>query len=186
MNLFHQHIWSKSTPQNTVLVQQDAISFLCRMELAGMPQSQIWHEIIHEMTPVMTNLYMPFNNLHYLYACGKSQRDDLADALLNKVILHAKQQVGPAQMIWQTVGLPALRGIYAFSLSKYQQSVDIFEPILSQIGCVGGSDAEIELFHMIYCFALLKCNEKNQAKMHFETHLMHYHKTPLHEYWFST
>ncbi|MDF1677461.1 MAG: hypothetical protein P1U32_02060 [Legionellaceae bacterium] len=185
VNLFHQHIWTDNDAKNTVLAQQDTLSFLCRMELAGMPQNDLWREVMPQITPACTSPYMVFNSMLYLYACGKNQHDDMAHHILKNAKLYATEQKGPAHTAWLDVGLPALDGIYAYSKANYHACIDAFTPILPQIGCVGGSDAEIELFHMIYCVALLKCNKKNQAKTHFGKHLMHYTNTPLQNVWFS-
>ncbi len=184
VNLYHQHIWTGNDAKNTVLVQQDTLSFLCRMELAEMPQNNLWPKVMAQITPTCTSPYMVFNSMHYLYACGKNQHDSMARQIIQNARLYATKLRGPAHAAWFEIGLPALDGMYAFSKANYRACVAAFTPILPQIGCIGGSDAEIELFHMIYCVALLKCNKKSQARTHFGEHLMHYSNTPLQNAWF--
>jgi tetratricopeptide (TPR) repeat protein len=187
MALFENNIWPhrKQNNASAVSTQQDIISFLCRMEIAGMPQDAYWPKLLQDITSVCITPYMPFNSAHYLYVCGKNKAFDLANMLLQQVEQHIKQQTGEAQKTWVDVGLPVIKGMYAFSQKHYLDTIQWFTPIMPHINRIGGSDAESDLFHMIYCFSLLQADQKNQATQHFNHYLSHHLHTHLHTTWFS-
>jgi tetratricopeptide (TPR) repeat protein len=187
MTLFENNIWPHRNQDGvaSVSTQQYIISFLCRMEIAGIPQETYWPRLLQDIAPECITPYTPFNSAHYLYACGKNKAYNLANTLLQHVEQHIKQQTGEAQKTWTDVGLPVIKGMYAFAQEHYPDTVRWFTPVISDINRIGGSDAESNLFHMIYCFSLLKINQQNQAMQHFNHHLSHHLNTHLHTTWFS-
>lgn len=178
--IFREHIWVNHDPlRETVLVQQDAISFLCRMDLIGMTPLDIWPAIFDKIKPIAAEPYTPFNSMHYLYVCGKTQAHDFASEILSKIHAHSHRQTGPAQHMWRTIGIPACKAMYEFGKGKHQLCINLFQDIIKNIGAVGGSDAEIDLFHMIFCSSLLNCNHKLTAMQHFDQYLSHYKRSVI-------
>src|SRR3990167_1896281 len=183
MQLFKSAIWRADSSVASVLVQQDAIMFLWRMAIAGMPQADYWSIVLEKSLPNLNQFYMPFNSVNYIYLCGKNNRSDLVEQILNKANRHAQTLNAVEKKVWLNVGIPFMQAVYEFSMEQYQIAVDLMAPIIAEVFCMGGSDAEDELYQMTYCCALLKLGKLDVAKQHFNQYLPHYSDSALAAYW---
>lgn len=181
-NQFYQGgIWGAN--QNTILEQLDAISYLWRMDMAGMPQDKKLLDLIEHVGEHPFEFYMPFINLHYAYALSRTGHEKEMEGMLTLAHQHAEKLGGVAQHLWRDITLPLLRASSAFGQENYQQAAHHFEKAITSVTQCGGSDAQDELFYQAYLVSLLKSGQTKIAESVFEKRLAHYKPTALGEYW---
>ncbi|MGA2654800.1 MAG: tetratricopeptide repeat protein [Gammaproteobacteria bacterium] len=169
--------------QNTILEQLDAIAYLWRMDMAGMPQDKKLLELVKHVGEHPFEFYMPFINLHYAYALSRTGHHKEVDHMLTLAKQHAEKLTGVQQHLWRDITLPLLHGSKAFGQENYQQAAKDFAPMISKVTQGGGSDAQDEMFYQAYLVSLIKSGETKTAQSVFDERLAHYKPTALGEYW---
>ncbi len=182
-NLYTTDIWGNAP--DSVLEQIDAISFLWRMDMAGLPQNEEWRKIDKHLGKHPIECYMPFNNAHFIYALVKSKGTEIANKAVQQIENDANTLSGNSYRLWHTITKPFLHGCIAFADGDYSRANEYLDPIINEVFCVGGSDAQDELFTQTYLLSLIKTNQRKKATNYFEKYLLHYQHTPLSQYWFE-
>lgn len=176
-------LWKES--QETVLVQLDAISYLWRMEMAGLTPSVSWKEIISYIKPHALHAYVPFNTMFFIYACARAKDDVLANHILNNAKAFSSTRIGATAFAWEFIGIPVIKASLAYGNGDYKTACELLVPILHDTPACGGSDAQIEILQEVYVTALIKNKQIAKAKKFFEQHLFFYHNTAIEENWFK-
>lgn len=181
--LFLNDIWGHQP--NSVLEQVDAIALLWRMEMAGMPQDKKWPDIVSHLHQNPLDHYMPFNNAHLIYALARTNDQKRITEVMKHLQSYADAQVGEIYKVWHHIALPLLQSCVAFANQDYKFACELMDPIMADVFCIGGSDAQDELFLQTYCLSLARSGQLTRAKNFFNQYLHHYEKTSLAKYWFS-
>lgn len=168
-----------------VSIELNAISLLWRMEMAGLACDKQWQLLIPYLQHQVFDHYMPFNNFHFMYALARAGDDQAVVQALKKLDLYAISQTGEKYRLWYTISKPFLHGCVAFTKQNYKQASKYFHPIIEQIFCVGGSDAQDEVFLQTYYISLKKSGQHQLARKFFKKYLSHYTNTKLGKYWDS-
>ena len=130
------------TSPDTVLEQIDAISYLWRMEMAGMAQDKKLQELAAHIGYHPFEFYLPFANAHYMYVLSRTGNRAGVQKMLDRVVEHAGKLTGAERHLWKEITLPLLKGCAAFGQGEYRAAADYFTPIMGSITQVGGSDAQ--------------------------------------------
>lgn len=178
LDIFKQKIWT-GDKTNEILVQLDSISLLWRLDILGSEHPELWPDIIDKMRPNCTSAYTTFNTAHFVYAASKNNLDDLANEIIRNAITYSNTQTDLARNAWKNIGLPCFKAIQSYAKQDYQQALLSLSQCIDKIGYIGGSDAEIELFHMLYCDCLTKTNHQRKSAEYFHYFLPHYENTML-------
>lgn len=171
------------TSPDTVLEQIDSISYLWRMDMAGMPQDKKLLELVGHAGYHPFEFHHPFSNAHYMYALSRSGNHAGVEQMLAKAKQHIALATGNEQRLWKTVALPLLEGCAAFGKGEYGAAVTRLTPIMGSVTQVGGSDAQDELFYQAYLVSLLRSGQAKSAQKVLKGKLAHYIPTALGEYW---
>jgi hypothetical protein len=182
IELYDHVIWAGASPDNT-LEQIDAVALLWRMDMVGISTTHKWQDIAKHLLHHSSDHYMPFNNGHFVYALTRANKSDLALTAIANVEKYARTLKGSQQDLWLRITIPFLKGCHAFASQDYRTVQQLWQPIISDIYQVGGSDAQVELFFQAYYYSCLKNKESSHANKFFETHLSHYQNTPLGQHW---
>lgn len=138
----------------------DAISFLWRFELMGGEiEPARWKPFVPFAEDRATDRLFPFMNAHYLYALVRAGGADTARAALTEL----SQPPGASFPSWD-VGLPLLRGVVALAEEDWTAAIKVMEPVIDRVGCVGGSDAQNDLFEQSYLVGLARSGRGNEAR----------------------
>ncbi|MGQ3889123.1 tetratricopeptide repeat protein [Legionella sp. CNM-1927-20] len=171
---------------NTILEQIDAISLLWRLDLAGLPQDNYFHQIIPYLGSHPFEHYIPFNNVHFIYCLTRADKSDLANKSLQSIKSYASTITSNCDRnLWQNIAWPLCSGIKYFAENNYQAAYDVMQPVIHSCFQLGGSDAQNEIYTQTFLSCLLKTNQQKKANDFFFTHLNHYRNTPLANYWFQ-
>lgn len=163
--------------------QIDSISLLWRMDMAGISQNENWEKIIPHLGQHPFQHFMPFNNAHCIYALARAQNITLATEVIKIIEQYAATQSGEKRRLWHTITHPLLRGCVAFAQQQYREASDLLQPVIENVFCVGGSDAQDELFLQTYFLSLRKSGQHKAATRFFKKYLAHYKNTALGDYW---
>lgn len=138
----------------------DAVSFLWRLELMGEAVDPArWDPIVPFAEERATDRIFPFMNAHYLYALGRGGRLDAARSALDAL---SRWPGSPARH-WE-VGLPLLRGVVDLAAEDWAAAAEAMAPVIDRASCVGGSDAQNDVFLQSYLVALARSGQAHEAR----------------------
>ncbi|HHL42219.1 MAG TPA: tetratricopeptide repeat protein [Hellea balneolensis] len=156
LEIYDQHIWSqeKSYSQDQV----GAVSFLARLEMAGVDVGNRWQEPAEYIAQRGLDLTLPFLSVQYLLGLAKAGRDE-AILLFNGITKKSK-----SDELWRNSALPLSIGIFALVKKRYDKAAKYLGRALIHIQEIGGSHAQRDLFEQLYLDALLKAGQMNTAQ----------------------
>ena len=163
----------------------DAISLLWRAELAGHRRDHEWRELAPNLIERANEQIFPFLNAHYAYALTRAGYDDVVEVALERLREHAFRQTGAAARVFRDVGLPLVTACVAFAAGEAARCAVLLEPILPEIACVGGSDAQNDLFRQTYLIALLDSGRQSEARRRLNARLEGRPPTPAEQVWLA-
>jgi tetratricopeptide (TPR) repeat protein len=166
-----------------VCINIDKISLFWRIELSGRCQDEKWLDIAKNIEPYCQQHYMPFINAHFIYALARAGMQDVVTKVLNNYKRHAAKQNGFYHRNWDLVGYHLLQAIVSFVNEKWDQCCELMKPYINIIGCVGGSDAQIDVFKQTYLVALIKAKRNKEAKAFLYDRAQSLPLTPLESSW---
>lgn len=176
--VFSETVWPH-TP-DMVSEQIDAIAFGWRMEMAGFPMGDFWRDVSSHATERAGEAFMPFLSAHYAYAFAKAGRDELLAELLETSSARAEQDEPVARHVWAPVGRNLIEAAAACGAGHAHEAAAFLRPVIESVACVGGSDAQDDLFRMAYIHSLQEAGQPNEATSflrHWQLHKQH--PTPL-------
>lgn len=170
---------------DAVVEHTDAISLLWRVELAGGTVTDEWAPLAERIIPRANEQVFPFLNGHYVYCLVRGGRAQEAGTALALIRRYAEQQTGHSAHVWGEVGVPLAEGCIAFAQGDHARAVQWLEPIEDALFCVGGSDAQNDLFRQTYLLALIESKQRAKAADLLARRQRSRPPTPLEERWSS-
>jgi hypothetical protein len=155
----------------SVLEHVDSISLLWRAELSGQRLEHEWRELAPRLIDRAQEQIFPFLNAHYVYSLTRAGYDDVVEAALAKLRAYAFRQTGAAARVFRDVGIPLVNACAAFAAGDAARCTVLLEPVLPEIACVGGSDAQNDLFRQTYLVALLDSGRQSEARRRLDARL---------------
>ncbi len=142
----------------------DAAALHWRLDMEDQGDENLWHQLAEGIHDHANYGLIPFLSAQLCYALKRGGRERAAQEALAYLEDFAKSQTNYAHYVWNHVGIPLIKGGLAFAEKDYRQAVDYLDPIIDHIGCVGGSDAQIDLFHQTYLKSLIGTHRFTDAK----------------------
>lgn len=169
----------------SILEQVDAISLLWRLDMAGLPQEDLFKKLDAYLSEHPYEHYIGLNNLHYIYYLARVGDEVALSRALNAIDAYINTLEHSSQRrLWQGIVLPFAKAIAAFVKEDYASACSLLAPIITDCLQMGGSDAQNDLFLQTYLVCLLKTNKQHEAKIFFDQYLSYYRNSALAEYWF--
>ncbi len=181
LSQFSPGVWG-NTPELS-LEQIDAISLLWRMEMADMPHDDLLKQVTKKLGPHVYQQYIGFDNAHYIYALSRTGNTESAQKIISDATHYAHTLQPSYQNIWLNICIPLFKGIHAYALGHYQEASTHLNPILPIVACVGGSDAQVEVFYQTAVISLLRAGKKDKAQALINQYLPYFIPTKLGELW---
>src|SRR5690606_7879202 len=113
----------------------------------------------------------PFLSAHYVYALTRAGWSDAVEEALARLHAHALRHSGFAARVFRDVGVPLVEACAAFAAGDAARCAVLLEPILPDLACVGGSDAQNDLFRQTYVVALLDAGRGAEARRRIDAHV---------------
>lgn len=166
-----------------VVEHVDAISLLWRLELAGRDVGGEWRRLAPRFPERACEHVFPFLNAHYVYALGRAGETRIVRDAIRRAAEHAEAARGRGQHVWADVGVPLLRASLACAERDVAEAADLLTAIEADLACVGGSDAQVDLFHRALLDALVRSGRKSEARERLLARIGSRQATPLEERW---
>ncbi|BEP37250.1 tetratricopeptide repeat protein [Variovorax sp. V59] len=151
--LYDREVWGvvKDYSQDQI----GAVSLLARFELAGIEVGARWDDVAGHLLQRTTDHVLPFLDLQYLYGLARAGRPE-ADALLRNIEAHAPRAPLSTRAAWQSVCVPAARGLVAHARGDFASTIEGLGSALPRLVEIGGSHAQRDLFEQVYLDALIR------------------------------
>lgn len=133
----------------------DAASLLWRLDLEGEDNSAYWKQLADSIQDHANFGGMPFLSAQLCYALKRGNREAALDEALAAIQHFAQQQTQEDRFVWQKIGLSLIYGSLAYADKDYHKALDYLDPIMDKVACIGGSDAQVDLFRQTYLKALI-------------------------------
>ncbi|QYY35424.1 hypothetical protein [Ruficoccus sp. ZRK36] len=159
--VFDEIIWPYSP--DAVGEQVDAISLVWRMDMAGFEMDKFWQEIATRAAPRARETFIPFLSAHYAYAFSRAGNDDALGELLETVWKRSEGHDSEARQIWAPIGRNLVEASASCGQGHHHEAVELLRPIIEQVACVGGSDAQDDLFRLAYAHGLAQTGRHADA-----------------------
>ncbi|MEW6269693.1 MAG: tetratricopeptide repeat protein [Thermodesulfobacteriota bacterium] len=183
LDLLHERI--AGFDRDSVFEHVDVISLLWRLELAGRRVDEEWRALAPRLVERAHEQCFPFLNAHYAYALTRAGMEDVVEQTLDELHAYALRRTGAAARTFRDVGLPLVTACAAFAAGEAARCVVLLEPVLPEIACVGGSDAQNDLFRQTYLVALLDCGRRGEARRRLDDRIGHASPTAVEQGWLA-
>jgi hypothetical protein len=170
---------------SSVCEHVDVISLLWRAELAGRRQDQEWRALAPHLVERALEQFFPFLNAHYVYALTRAGMHDVVQESLSRLRDYAFRQSGFSARVFRDVGLPLVTGCAAFAAGEAARCTVLLEPIMPEVACVGGSDAQNDLFRQTYVVALLDAGRQTEARKRLNARIAGHAPTAAEQGWLA-
>ena len=160
------------------------IAVLWRLELVGEPVPPAdWEAVAERVLPHVGECAIPFNVAHYAYALRRAGAAAAVEGVRDAARSFAARQTGQRAAAWQRVGVPLIEASIAAAGDQPAEACAQLGPVVAEIGRVGGSDAQDDLFRHAYLVALLDSGQTSAARALLRDTLEGRAPTPLEETW---
>ena len=140
----------------------DSASLMWRLQMyAGTTPDKPWQEVCDIAAPAASRVGVAFRDAHAALAFAGGGDYERMEGMINRLITAAE---GGDSFI-KEVGLPLVKGIDAFSLARYGESVRLMEPVFPHLIRMGGSHAQREVFEDTMLEAYIRAEEFEKAEL---------------------
>lgn len=181
LELYNTHIWGTEANKETALDLINAISLLIRLEMAKVDVSNSsvdsyppdtlgkslisrWEDVVNGVTGRIHEHILGLYDLHYIYALARVGRNELVNEMLNSLQAYAQTAKPCVQKGWGEVTLPTAQGMVAYARGEWATAAELLQLVLPRLHEVGGSDAQRDLFELIYVDCLIRTEENERAR----------------------
>lgn len=172
-----------SNDESSIGEEVDAVALLWRLDMEELDVSSLWHDLGNTIIKIPSFPLIPFVNVQLFYALKRAGQNEILNRSLEQLTQYIEQVKTPEKHIWNDVGLPLIHGVLAFVDGNYDLSINHLQPIIDTVGCVGGSDAQVDLFRQTYMKSLIYAKRKSQAASYLKEIIGERELTPLETKW---
>ncbi len=141
----------------------NAASLLAKLEFRGVDVADRWEELADLGQTRMFNNRLVFADLHYALALlGAGRRDD-AQAIGRRLLEDSESHPGTEQTETAKQGALVTFGLLALREQRYFEAARLLERARPRLTCIGGSNAQRDLFEQAYIESLIGCGAHERA-----------------------
>jgi len=153
-----EHDLYQSLPDLYIDLQNGA-SLLWRLEFAGVDVGSRWEEMAALVTSRVSDVSNPFTSAHFAVILAAVGDYDSCEQLLQAMHEFSKSKGADLSLNYAKAGLPAAEAAIAHRKGEYQRTVDLLYPTRHDLGLMGGSHAQQDLFFQILVDATEKSGD---------------------------
>ena len=141
----------------------NAASLLAKLEFRGVDVADRWEELADLGQTRMFDNRLVFADLHYALALlGAGRRDD-AQAIGRRLLEDSESHPGTEQTETAKQGALVTFGLLALREQRYFEAARLLERARPRLTCIGGSNAQRDLFEQAYIESLIGCGAHERA-----------------------
>jgi tetratricopeptide (TPR) repeat protein len=159
--LFDARVWgvSKECSEDQI----NAISLLARLELHGVDVGARWSEVSPYLEQRLHDHFVPFLDLHYLYALARAGKQSAVTEMLASLEDRAERAKPFEREAWADCAVPAAHGLAAHARGDYAEAARLLGQAMPHLQPIGGSIAQRALFGAIHLDALIRSGWNDAA-----------------------
>lgn len=135
---------------------QNAASLLMRLELAGVDVGDRWNQLADLTESRIDDHVIPFTDTQFVLSLAGARRKDSAQRYLDSLQRYAQDGKTEAAQVTADLSVRIAEGLVAYSGGDYARTVERLLPIRHDLGPIGGSHAQHDIFHQLLIDASLK------------------------------
>jgi len=143
---------------------QNAASLLQRMELYGVDTGERWEELADLAVTRLDDHVIPFTDAHFMLALIGGGRLEAARSYIGSLKRFAGRDKGEAAIVTGQVTLPLAEGLLAYGEERYGEAADALYALRHNLGPLGGSHAQQDIFHQLLIDAMMKAKRISIAR----------------------
>jgi tetratricopeptide (TPR) repeat protein len=143
--------------------QINAISLLARLELHGVDVGARWSEVSPYLEQRLHDHFVPFLDLHYLYALARAGKQSAVTEMLASLEDRAERAKPFEREAWADCAVPAAHGLAAHARGDYAEAARLLGQAMPHLQPIGGSIAQRALFGAIHLDALIRSGWNDAA-----------------------
>ncbi len=159
--LYDQKIRSEKTDDFRDIA--NAASLLNRLALEGIDVGARWEELADKAEARLEDRSLVFADLHYLLALLGAGRGEAAARLAGSLALPMPGHASQA-LVARRAGSHVARGLVAFQEGRMAEALEHLLPARANLGLVGGSDAQRDVFEQVLVESALRAGEVRLAR----------------------
>jgi tetratricopeptide (TPR) repeat protein len=139
-------------------------ALLKRIEMGGVDVGNRWHALAEHSEKRIHDHMLPFRDAHFCLALAANANFDAARKHIESMAAFAAQGRGWRAEATRDVLIPLCQGIVAYEAGDYDKAIDLLWPRRHDIGSIGGSHAQRDLFAQITCDAAFHSSRRHLAR----------------------
>jgi tetratricopeptide (TPR) repeat protein len=159
--LFDRRVWGvyKDFSED----QTNAISLLARLELRGVNVGDRWADVASHLEGRLHDHFVPFLDLHYLYALARAGRQSAVTEMLASLEDRGERAKPFEREAWADCAVPAAHGLAAHARGEHAEAARLLGQAMPHLRPIGGSIAQRALFSAIHLDALIRSGWNDAA-----------------------
>jgi len=153
-----QHALVQAMPDLYIDLQNGA-SLLWRLEFAGVDVGNRWLEMAALVVPRLDDMSNPFTSAHFAVILSAVGDFDSCTKLTSAMSNFGQSDNGSLSVNYSKAGLPAANAAIAHRKGDYQRVVELLQPARHDLGLMGGSHAQQDLFFQMLVDATAKIGD---------------------------
>lgn len=143
---------------------QNGASMLWRLEHSGVNVGDRWEEMADLVLTRIDDLSNPFTSAHFAVVLAAVGNYSACTQLVQNMQSLPRQEVLPLTTRYHHSALPAALAAIAHRRGDYDQVIEILMPVRHQIGSMGGSHAQQDLFYQILTDATFRTGNAEKTQ----------------------
>lgn len=143
---------------------QNAASLLKRLELAGVDVGERWEALAELAESRIGDHVIPFTDAHFMLALVGGGRLEAAQTYIRSLKQFAKTGEGDAAAVTDRITVPLAEGLLAYGQGKYAAAGEALYALRHDLGPLGGSHAQQDIFHQLLIDAMMKAGRTETAR----------------------
>ncbi len=144
---------------------QNAASLLMRLELAGVDVGPRWDQLADLTESRIDDHVIAFTDTQFVLSLAGARRKDSAQRYLESLQRYAANEDTDTATVTAGLGVRIAEGLVAYSGGHYAQTVERLLPIRHDLGPIGGSHAQHDIFHQLLIDATLREGRTELARI---------------------
>jgi tetratricopeptide (TPR) repeat protein len=153
-----------SVNSETYIDVSNQASLLKRLQMRGADIGDRWQALAEHSRVRMHDHMLPFRDAHFCLALAANGDFDLARRHIDSMAESAGQEQGWRAQVTRNVLIPLCEGMIAYEERNYAHASELLWTVRNEIGAIGGSHAQRDLFAQIVCDAALRANNLPVAR----------------------
>ncbi|MCC6779255.1 MAG: tetratricopeptide repeat protein [Hyphomicrobiales bacterium] len=162
LGLYDEALCSVNSDNYVDVSNQAAL--LKRLELDGVDVGSRWEALAEHSQKRIHDHMLPFRDAHFCLALAANGNVAAARRHVESMTQFAAQGSGWRAEATRAVLIPLCEGIIAYEGGDYDKAIDLMWPRRHELGSIGGSNAQRDLFAQIMCDAALQSSRRLVAR----------------------